>query len=133
MATLEEHALARDSIHNLEGLRRDIRRNAVGYKADIASARLTLAQSARIMDEDAKEFLRRIGWQDRIDTPGPLRVKLGNGLTALGASLVEVRAAVNELRGAAQALRDAAKTTVAEIDAASDALLAAVVAHETVW
>lgn len=133
MASLEEYTLARDSIHNVEGLRRDMRRNAAGYKSDVASARLTVVQAAEIMGQDAREYLRRLSWQDRVDTPGSLRVKLGNGFAVLGVVLAEVRLAVNEMRAAAEALRDASKATAAEINTTADAVLARVAAHETVW
>ena len=132
MATLEEYALARDTIQNLEGLRRDMRRNALGYKADNATGRVSLAQLAVIINQDAAEYLRRLGWQDRVDSLS-IRLKLSNGLSALSVTIQEVRGAVAELKAAATVLRDAAKMTTAEIDMAADSVLNSVTAHERVW
>ena len=132
MATLEEHALARDTIQNLEGLRRDMRRNALGYKTDTASGRVPLAQLAIVIGQDATEYLRRLGWQDRVDT-GTIRVKLSNGLSALSVTIQDVLGAVTELRAATIALRNAPKMTTVEIDAAADGVLNSITAHELVW
>ena len=132
MARLEEYTLARDTVQNVEGLRRDMRRNAAGYKADRLSSRLSIAQLGQVMAQDASEYVRRLGWQDRVDT-GALRLTLANGLAALGIPPTEVRAAVSELKTTATALRDAPKETAADIDAAADAVLATVAQHETVW
>ena len=132
MATLEEYALARDTAQNLEGLRRDMRQNALGYKADRLSGRVPLATLTGVMSQDAVQYLRRLDWQDRVDA-GPIRVRLLNGLTALGLVASEVRAVVSELRAASAALRDAPKATDMDLDAAADAVLAAVTVHDTVW
>ena len=132
MATLEEYALARDTIQNLEGLRRDMRRNALGYKADSVSGRVPLTQLSIVMTQDAEQYLRRLGWQDRVDT-APIKIKLSNGLSALSVTIQDVRAAVTELKAAATTLRNAPKTTSTEIEAAADGVLTSVIVHEFVW
>ena len=131
--TLEEYTLARDTIQNLESLRRNMRRNAQGYQADLTSGRVPFDQLVVVMGQDAQQYLRRLAWQDTLAADGVKRTKLATGLTAMGLVPAEIVDVIVELKAAANTLSSAPKGTPADARDAADALLASVAEHAMVW
>lgn len=132
MANFEAVQMVLHTIQNMEGLRKDSRRNAVGYKADVGG-RLTVLQTAEIMKGDAAEYLKRLRWQKNIiDTPAK-KTKLLNGLAVFGITEAEATSAYLEMKASADTTIAATLTTQAEIEARSDAILTEVTEHDTVW
>lgn len=132
MGALENIKLLLDLVANLEGLRRDMRRNAQGYKDNLAAGR-PLIRVAEIARQDANEYRRRLDWHRRFDTPGLLRNKLLDGLARLNVPIQETLTAWQQLSAAADTLAAAPMTTDAELVLASDALLATVDGSDTLW
>lgn len=132
MAALENFMLMLQTAQNLQGLRKDMRGNAVAYKAQVTAGR-PIADIAAVMNGDADQYLIRLGWMDRFLIVGAPRTKLLAGLSVIGATGQEMLDYYNEMKTASQNLRAAAKTTGAEINTASDAVLAAVAVNDTVF
>lgn len=128
--SLENVTLALHSIQNLEGLRLDMRRNALSYKANVAEH---FERVVEVMGRDAAEYLRRLGWQRAIAQDQAKRAKLVDGLQRLNIVISEAAGYLTELENAATALRDAPKTTAAEVTTAADAILAAVSPSDRLW
>lgn len=132
MANFEAAQMILHTIQNMEGLRKDMRANAVGYKADV-QGRLTISQAAKIMKGDATEYLKRLQWQKSIiDTPAK-KTKLFNGLAVFGITEAEVISAYLEMKASADNTIAATLTTKTEIEARTDAILTEVSEHDTVW
>lgn len=116
--TLNAFYLIMQTAQNLQGLRRDMRQNAAGYKQAVASS-LPPQLSATIL-QDCDQYDRRIGW---------ITTLLGNAgflaaLTEVGVDSAAVIQTCTDLQTAATALRTAPLATRQDIVAAANALLA---------
>ena len=129
MAGFDELYLAWQALQNLQSLRKHMRDNAQGYLSALAIR--TVAEIAAVMNQDANEYLRRLGWVANLSAIN--KTKLANGLAALSLAVADGNAAVTVLTNAAQAQADAPKTTNVEITTTANALLAAVPAMITLW
>jgi len=133
MATFEQIQLIFDVVRNIEGLRRDARDNAQGYKNAVTSGK-AISEIIAIMNEDANEYLRRLQWlRTVVDTPAK-RTKLLAGLAVFGVTEAEAIALYQELKASADATIAATLTTAQDINNRADAILTSeVLAHDTLW
>jgi hypothetical protein len=130
MATMESLILGFRAVEWLSQVRRNIRQNAQEYKAQAALPGANFAAIGAVMTADAQELLKTIHGIEDIASVPTRRTKLVEFLTVFGITLQQENAVLTELENAAEALRDATKTTKAQIDAASDAVLAAVANYD---
>lgn len=137
MPTTEQMQLALDFMQNLQGLRRDMRRNAQSYKDTVTAGLVSLTAVLDVMRQDADQYQTvRLGrYAQRLLSNAAVRTKLLAGMTAFGVALADLQSLYSELKTAADAFQTAATAaqTAADVNAAADALLAAVAAHDTVW
>ena len=129
MATLEAIILGHECVRWLSNVRQNLRDNAKAYKqrADVVGA--DLAALAATMTADGAELLKTIkGVEDQTDAvlAPAARALVTDFLATYGETIVTLDSAITELKQAARGLRDASKTTIPEIKAASNAVLAAV-------
>ena len=132
-ATLEEFNILMQTNQNIEGLRRNMRDNATGYKTSIATNRLTVAQCADIMRQDATEYKRRIKMMSDFYADPAKNTKLVNGLTAIGAQRSELVGYAVEMKSAADTVLSATLETASDINTVSDNLLSSVPSHDTIF
>ncbi|MBW1725983.1 MAG: hypothetical protein JRJ62_00095 [Deltaproteobacteria bacterium] len=133
MATLEEISLILDSISNINGLRKDVRRNAEGYMQSLANGQTYLEVDA-IIREDLVQYTRRLDWQKVIFLSGANSTKLGNGAAALGLTNADLIAAHNEVRTVVDFLdSQPAATSDASIESAKNYILNNIAQYVTVW
>lgn len=129
MATLEAIILGHECVRWLSNVRQDLRENAKSYKqqADLPGA--DLARLAAVMTADGAELLKTIkGVENQTDAvlAPAARTLVSDFLTTFGENIATLDAAITELKQASRGLRDAPKTTVPEIKAAANDVLAAV-------
>lgn len=134
MAALESIALLLQVIRNLEGLRRDMRANAKSYKANLAAGR-TPAQVAIVMEQDAREYRKRLDWLDPFRVPGTKRDVLLNGFQRVGVVESDAVDILTELDPVitAQFNLSTSTPTAAQINNGMDTLLATVPPHQSLW
>lgn len=130
---MERLLLIFQTMQNIQGLRKNMRDNALGYKSAVAADAGKAAQIAVIMSQDATQYLARIQWQQNLLDGGANQSKMSEALSGLGSSLSEMQSKMSELQTAANNLSSALKTSVAEINTASDAVLSQVAAATYVY
>jgi hypothetical protein len=128
MATFDQIALALQLVQNLQGLKRDMRANATGYKRQLAAGKVT-ADVGDVAARDASEYLRRLDWHGAV-----MAKDKDAALVALGIDPTEESALVDSLRIIATGQQDALSVKDAgAISAAADAVLAATPDPLTLW
>lgn len=133
MATSEQFFMATQALQNFEGLRNDIRANAQGYQADVASGRLTVAQAQQIAREDAVQYRRRLKWvRDILDAP-VRKARLLAGVAVIGVTESELAADYMEMNSVAVPLTTVTWADAAAVNATVAQILAAVPAHDRVF
>jgi hypothetical protein len=131
MTTFERFQLLSHAIQNLEGLRKDMRRNAQAYATQAQSATLTVAQITSIVSQDATQYQIRLAWVANI--PDDIRAEMASWLPTIGMDASELVSAYQELKAAADAQQNAALTTYAQIINGATAILNMIPAHYSLW
>ncbi len=121
--TLEHFVLIVQTAQNLEGLRRDMRQNTQSYKDQVAVS--LPPQLPALIVQDCDQYDRRLGWVAAIAANQAFL----DALTDIGISPASVQATVTELQDASTTLRAGPLDTRVHINAAANALLAAIPAH----
>jgi hypothetical protein len=129
MPTLQDHFLATQIIQNLGRLAPNMQDNAAAYKANAKGK--SAAALATEINADMDEFLRRIGWIESLATRNLSQMTAS--LQALGITVASANADKNAMKNAATAMKAATKTTQAEINTASDTMMAAVPTYERIF
>ena len=133
MATSEQFFMATQALQNFEGLRNDIRTNALAYQNDVASSRLTVAQTQQIAREDAVQYKKRLKWvRDILDAPAR-KTRLLAGLAIIGVTETEMGDAYAEMISVANPLATVTWTDAASVNTTVGQILAAVPAHDRVF
>lgn len=131
MATSEEIRLAHELVIELERIREQIRDNAEAYKIAI-NAGTPPAQVVAVMKANADQFQSRLERVRRaIDVAG-VRAKLLSGLAVLGVDPVVARADYVTMNNICQQVWDATLATNAQVLNASNQILSALPAHDSV-
>lgn len=131
MVTMEEITLAFDVVRNLEGIRKDMRRNAVAYKNLLSTE--SVIDIATIMKQDASEYLKRLNWHIPIISISNKNQLLLNGLASLNIDNAELILSIQELRISAEATLKETLETKKSIDKRSAKILVEIIEHTTLW
>lgn len=129
MTTFEKFRVTLQIVQNLEGLRDNMRDNALAYKAAVLSEK-SVGSITQVIRADASEYLRRLGWVN--DIPGATKAELLNFFALVGLAKAEVASVLTELTGAAN-IQAAVLDTVNSVNTVADAVLATVSAHLKLW
>lgn len=129
MATFETAELGIRVFQWASNLRRDIRRNASRYKAQL-TAGVPVATVAATANADAAEYLQTIAALDVFISDTNKRAKLLDGLSIFGIVQATAQTEFSQLRTAAEGQRDANKNTATQINNMANAILSGLPAYE---
>jgi hypothetical protein len=134
MSTSFEAAyLGQQIVQNFQGLRRDMRRNALDYPTRITAGQ-SVSDVATIMRADAAAYLDRLSWVKSIyDDAAHGQAILIAGLAAQGIDVNDMLAIYTELSTAATAQRSATIASADDVTSVSAALLASVAVNLILW
>lgn len=120
-------------VDNLNGLQRDIRSNAIAWRAAAQAQSVPVATLAQWMNDAAAEYQKRLGWiatlrADAVNWPLVSAMWVQRGGTA-----ADFTSKVNPMTAVANQLGPAPKTTYAQIIAGCDQIIAAINAPFSLW
>ncbi len=118
---------------NLNGLQKDMRNNALTWKAMAQAQTTPAATVAGYMNDAATAYQTRLGWLDTLQADSPNWTKISAMWTALGGTAADFSAVTAPLKAVATQLGPVAKTTYAQQIAACDQIIAAVNAPLSLW
>jgi len=118
---------------NLTGLQRDIRSNAVAWKAMATAQSPDVATLAQFAKDAAASYETRLGWVLTYKNTSPNWPAVTAMFTALGGNIADATTLFTQMKAVADQLGAATLTTYAQISAACDQILAAVQAPDSLW
>lgn len=118
---------------NLSGLQRDMRNNALSWKAAAQAQSVPVGALAQWMNDAATQYQTRLGWITTAQANTANWAALGTMFTKLGGSSADFNNTVNPLTAVANQLGPADKSSYAAINTACDQIIAAINAPLSLW
>lgn len=118
---------------NLAGLQRDIRSNAIAWKAAATTQSVPVGTLAGWMNAAASEYQRRLSWVTTLQADTPNWNAMASMWSLLGGSAADFNTMMNPLTSVANQLGPAPKTSYAQISSICDQITAGVPAPLSLW
>lgn len=118
---------------NLSGLQRDIRNNAITWKAMAQAQTVPIATLATYLNEAAIAYQSRISWLSEMQADGANWPKLGAMWAMLGGTSEDFSNMTTPINAVANQLGPAAKATYAQVIGICDQITSAVNAPLSLW
>ena len=118
---------------NLVGLQRDMRSNAVAWRAMATAQSPNVATLAQFTKDAATSYQTRLGWVLTYKNTSANWPAVTAMLTALGGNITDATTLYTQMKAVADQLAAANLTTFAQISTACDQILSAVQAPDSIW
>lgn len=118
---------------NLNGLQRDMRRNALTWRAAAVAQTTAQPALAQQMSDAAIAYQGRLGWLTTLQADATNWPKVRNMFIALGGTAADFTAMLTPITAVANQLGPADKSTYTAIISDCDQILAAVEAPLNLW
>lgn len=118
---------------NMVGLQRDMRGNALTWKAMATAQSPDVTILAQFMHDAAASYNTRLGWLLTYKNTSPNWSAVTAMYLALGGDIAEATTLYTQMKAVADQLAAAMLTTYAQITSACDQILAAVQAPDSLW
>lgn len=118
---------------NLSGLQRDMRANAISWKASATAQSVPAATLALWMNDAAIQYQARLGWLTTAQADAANWTKLSAMWALLGGTGADFTGMTQPLQAVADQLGPVAKGTYAQITGSCDQIIAAINAPLSLW
>lgn len=118
---------------NLSGLQRDIRNNAISWRASAQAQNLPIETLAQYMNDAASEYQKRLAWVDALQAKTSAWNKMSTMWAALGGTGKDFSDIVTPMDAVATQLAAVGKASYDEIIAICDQIIAAINAPLSLW